>query len=157
MTNWENVLHSKIQRELSVEEKILVDRVGQVLENIGGTENDLGRLLDQSDILDIAFSLNAAPEFVTSTGRIDVPPNNDCPTRSGVCSVRLPAGYSYYDHQVIETSANPQPGNITIQVLPTGVDAAWKVPFIGTYIGGFCGGARSWLDAYIIVRGRQSS
>lgn len=157
MTNWKNVLRSKVQRELSVEEETLVDQVGRVLENIGGKEGDFAKFLDQSDILDVALSLNAAPEFTTSSGRIDVPPNNDCPTRSGVCSVRLPFGYSYYDHQVIVNSANPQPGDINIQVLPTGVDATWKVPFIGTYIGGFCGGARSWLDAHIIVRGRQSS
>ena len=151
-----DVARTSLSRDLNANEKSWVAAINEKISKLGGDPADLlPKLLSHGDLLSIALDLDVAEDFTTSVGRIDVAPSNDYGTRSGVCSVRLPAGFAYYDHQIAERSANPRPGDIKVSVMPTGVDARWSVPFIGTYIGPFCGGARSWLDADVIVRGRR--
>ena len=151
-----DIARTSLGRDLNTDETSWVAAITEKISSLGGEPTDLiPTLLSDSDLLSAAIDLDVVPDFTTSVGRIDVSPSNDCGDRSGVCSVRLPVGFEYYDHQIVQRSANPPDPSITVSVMTTGVDARWVVRFVGSYLGGFCFGARSWLDADVIVRGRR--
>jgi hypothetical protein len=146
----------KEKDSLNDKEAVLLELVLNKLKDTRKMTNELIPLFKDGDIIDLALDFKipeALQSFVSVSGRIDVPSSNHCDTRRGSMAIRLPVGYSYYDHRYDEFNANPKPGDITITPLQTGVNVSWTVPFVGTFIGPWCGGEHSWLLAEVTVRG----
>lgn len=148
--------HAVGKQEITKQETSFLGPVLEKLKESDKSLADLSKILAGADIIDLALDLHipsALESFTTVVGRIDVGRSNACGTRRGNPQLRLPAGYRYWDHKFDEESANPRPGNVQILVVETGVDVSWEVPFIGTSIGPWCGGEKSWLHGQVTVRG----